>query len=293
MHVPHTTPPRQLSTNAGRFASGIRNGSAEGCSIALLGIPDDTGVRLNHGRPGAAEGPEALRSALAAYGARDPVGPAWPTVYDAGDIVPGVTLAETHARVTTAAAALVDAGLFPIAIGGGHDLTFPFVRAVASRFPALRGGVYFDAHLDVRAEDGSGMPFRRLVEHCGITQLHVHGLDVLSNTREHTTWFAAHGGRIDPFTHEDAWPEGELFVSLDLDVIDQAYAPGVSAMNPAGWSPATAEAWVCAAGKCDRVRCFDIMELSPPHDDHGRTARLTARLLLAFLRGFSERKKPL
>jgi hypothetical protein len=52
-------------------------------------------------------------------------------------------------------------------------------------------------------------------------------------------------------------------VSLDLDVIDQAFAPGVSAMNPCGWSPARAENWVRAAGAEPDVRAFDIMELSP------------------------------
>ena len=65
--------------------------------------------------------------------------------------------------------------LFPIAIGGGHDLTFPFVRAVIE-FWRTRGidigsGVYFDAHLDVRDTPGSGMPFRRLIEDCGVNAL--------------------------------------------------------------------------------------------------------------------------
>ena len=78
-------------------------------------------------------------------------------------------------------------------------------------------------------------------------------------------------------------------VKVYLDVIDSAYAPGVSAMNPAGWSARQAEAAAYAAGKCARVRCFDIMELSPPNDHGDRTARLAAHLFLCFLRGFAER----
>ena len=82
---------------------------------------------------------------------------------------PGRTLEATHRRVTAATTALLDAGLFPIAIGGGHDLTFPFVRAIAAEHSGL-AGVYFDAHLDVRETRGSGMPFRRLVEDCGVSR---------------------------------------------------------------------------------------------------------------------------
>ncbi len=53
--------------------------------------------------------------------------------------------------------------------------------------------------------------------------------------------------------------------------------------NPCGWSPTLGEHWVFNAGRHKQVKCFDIMELSPPHDQDGRTARLAARMLLAFL----------
>lgn len=251
-------------------------------------MPDDLGVRLNAGRPGAAEGPTALRAALTRYGAAEASGVEWPGVFDAGDVQPSKDLDETHDRVSVAVEALLAADLFPVGIGGGHDLTYAFVRPLATRLPGMVG-VYFDAHLDVREEKGSGMPFRRLVEDCSVSALHVLGLDRYANTSEHVRWFQGHGGRIDALTPTDPLPAGDLFVSLDLDVIDQACAPGVSAMNPHGWSPSTAEAWVRAAGRSTRVRCFDIMELSPPHDESGRTARVAARLLLAFLDAFSER----
>jgi formimidoylglutamase len=291
MAIPHTQPGVWTDAiPASRFAAGIRRDTPEGCRVALLGIPDDTGVRLNQGRPGAAEGPSAVRAALARYGVAEPSGFAWPRVFDAGDVRPaGDDLAETHRRVTEATSVLLDRGLFPIAIGGGHDLTFPFVRAVAAHAGGPLQMVYFDPHLDVRDETGSGMPFRRLAESGSVDALTIHGFQPFANAAEHVRWFHAHGGRISDMTPDDPWPDRDTAVSLDMDVIDQAFAPGVSAMNPCGWSPDLAARWVAAAGRNPRVRCFDMMELSPPNDPSGRTARLAAHLLLTFLRAFAER----
>lgn len=286
--IPHTTPGRwPRSFPAGRFAATIRTEDFTGCRVALLGLADDTGVKLNRGRPGAACGPAAFRAALAAYGADHPVRP---RVFDAGDIRPGRTLEETHTRVTAATTALLAAGLLPIAVGGGHDLTFPFVRAVAQKYPRP-AGVYFDAHLDVRESPGSGMPFRKLVEDCGVPALHLHGFRPLVNSAAHLAWFKAHGGRTYPDGAKVTLPRAKhLFVSFDLDVLDAAHAPGVSALNPAGWTVCEAEKWVAACGANTRVRCFDLMELNPRFDLDGRTARVAAHLFLTFLHGFAQLK---
>jgi formiminoglutamase len=288
--LPNTSaPPWPGDTPAGRFASTIRTDSSDGCTIALLGLPDDTGVRLNNGRTGAAGGPKAFRAALARYGVADSAAGYLPLVFDAGDVMPTGSLEKTHERVTEATTALLDRGLFPIAIGGGHDLTYPFVRAVAAKYPKL-AGVYFDAHLDVRETAGSGMPFRRLVEDCGVSALHLHGFRPLVNSLEHLDWFRAHGGRTHPENAKVALPKAKnLFVSFDLDVPDAAHAPGVSALNPAGWNVREAEAWIRACGADPRVRCFDLMELNPAHDPDGRTARVAAHLFLTFLQGFAQR----
>ncbi|TVP76718.1 MAG: hypothetical protein EA352_05155 [Gemmatimonadales bacterium] len=279
--------PRDLGD--GRFASTIRTDSPEGCQVALVGLPDDLGVRLNGGRPGAARGPHAFRTAWAGYGARSPLAGELPRVMDVGNVLPGDSLKETHDRVTRVTRRILEVGLLPIAVGGGHDLTFPFVRALAEQTPEPLGGVYLDAHLDVRSEPGSGMPFRALVEECGVAHLHVFGLDPFSNSAEHRAWFAEHGGTVDGFDPLGPWPEGPLFASLDLDAIDQAHAPGVSAMNPAGWSSREAASWARAAGRARGVRAFDVMELAPELDPDGRTARLAVRLVLAFLQGLSLR----
>jgi len=308
--IPHTYPPDwpkgALAPDTGRFASTITlelpDGPRDECPIALLGIPDDVGVNLNRGRAGAAHGPRAFRDALSRYAAARPAAFDWPRVYDAGDVIPADpddndlvgTMRTTHDRVTEAAAALHERGFLPVLIGGGHDLTFPFVRALANRSSAIRG-IYFDPHLDVRPEPGSGMPFRALLEMPSVKGLQNFGFSEMANSREHLEWFLANGGElgedidIDNALDDSDPDQPDLFVSLDLDVIDMAFAPGVSAMNPAGWTSRHAEAAVFAAGMSNRVRCFDMMELCPPHDVNARTARLAAHLFLTFLRGFTER----
>ncbi|MEM1185194.1 MAG: formimidoylglutamase [Planctomycetota bacterium] len=289
MTVPHVTPPSYPVRKPGRFSATIRTDDPSGCRVGLLGLPDDTGIKMNGGRPGAAEGPAAFREALATLGVAHPAGFEWPLVYDAGDVVAAATLEETHERVTSASKALVDLGLIPIGVGGGHDLTYAFTRGI---IPSLENPVvvYCDAHLDVRETPGSGMPFRWLADHCGVKEFHVHGLDPYANASEHLNWFQSHGGRVDPFGPHDDWPAGDVCFSFDLDVLDQQTAPGVSAPNPTGWSSAQAERWCHAAGRCERVHCLDIMELSPPHDRDDRTARLAARLFQAMLRGVAERR---
>nr|WP_277347466.1 formimidoylglutamase [Wenzhouxiangella sp. XN79A] len=261
----------------------------------MLGLADDEGVRLNGGRPGAAEGPDAFRAALAGYGAAHPValhGLPVPVI-DLGDVVAADDLHATHERVSGAVTAALELGLLPVAIGGGHDLTFPEVRAVIDTLIRPTGrtlhGIYFDAHLDVREDDGSGMPFRRLLEYGGIDRLSLFGFDPLSNTPAHLDWFRAHGGELAEFAPGN-WPRSPAqFVSICLDVIDMAQAPGVSAPHPAGWPAQRIADYAEAAGRSSAVCCFDLMELCPAHDEHGRTARLAAHLFLRFLTGVAQR----
>lgn len=280
----------ELSQGSKFLAAGI-----EFAGVGLLGLADDEGVRLNGGRMGARHGPDAFRAGLAGYGAADSVALAGLEipVFDLGNIEPGDSLTETHDRVTATVSSMLAVGLMPVGIGGGHDMTFPEVRAVIDTLvrPAERKltGVYFDAHLDVREDDGSGMPFRRLIEHGGVEALHLFGFDPLVNSPAHLDWFEGNGGtRADWPPHQ--WPGADAqFVSICLDVIDMAQAPGVSAPHPAGWQAARVADYAEAAGRNPAVCCFDIMELSPPFDEQGRTARLAAQLFLRFLAGLNRR----
>ena len=301
MRLPHCTPSAAFaSPSSARLASRIASDSATGCRVALIGLADDLGVRLNSGRPGASSGPDAIRLALCAYGVAEPHGIDFPGVFDAGNVTPApgddaAALLETHRRVRETVRDVVLAGLLPIGLGGGHDLTLPFVAGVIDACvrtgcrPPLTGR-YFDAHLDVRDTTGSGMPFRRLIEDHGVRSLSIKGFNPFANGRAHVEWFLAHGGTMDD---GEGWrpPAETCFVSLDLDVLDAAHAPGVSALNPAGMTPASLADEIEAAGACPRVACFDVMELCPPHDQGGRTARVAAHLILSFLRGLSRRSE--
>ena len=325
--APQTTPgiwPAGIAPS--RWAAGVRT-DPQGCRVALLGLPDDTGVALNHGRPGARNGPTALRRALASYGVADPArgrdlgrddhddddsaSPPFPMLWDAGDVVPIVpdsddpslriaAMLATHERVRQAAAALAAQGMIVLAVGGGHDLTLPLVLGVmAAPIANLRvgggrvGGVYLDAHLDVRDTPGSGMPFRELIR-AGLGPVLCAGMNPLVNSREHAAWFAQHGGTIRPgWSEPDLGPvssAAHLFCSFDLDVLDTSHAPGVSALNPAGWSVREGAAWMDVLASDPRTACIDLMELNPEHDQQGRTARVAAHLALVALRAIARRE---
>ncbi|MEX2467343.1 MAG: formimidoylglutamase [Gemmatimonadota bacterium] len=315
------------------FAAFVERRAAEGKTrgplgpaIALLGLPDDTGIALNHGRAGAASGPTAFRAALARYGTDYDTqrrAALEVPIVDAGDIVPAAgasegALLETHERVARAVRALHEHGLLPVCVGGGHDLTLPAVRGLAEAAPAavMLGGINVDAHLDVRVEIGSGMPFRRLIED-GFVDPHrfvTFGAARFVHRADHVAWLEGVGGTLidvetvqrEPAAVERAFEVAlgaetaaagaaemggppAIFVSIDLDALDGAHAPGVSAVNPAGLDVPAVTRIAERAGAEPHVRHFDLMELSPPHDVDGCTARVAALLFLHFLAGVAGR----
>jgi len=296
--LPHCQPAKYpAGMPTARFASTIRTESPDGCPIALLGMPDDLGVRLNNGRPGAKDGPKAIREALSRYGVAEQFLCDLPRVFDAGDVVPAEgddarSLTQTHDRVSAAAENLARAGMLVIGLGGGHDLTYALARGVwRAQGQKKMPGVYFDAHLDVRETPGSGMSFRKLLEEGIASTVRIVGFNPLVNQREHAEWFLARACTIAPHGSD---PLGGIdteggFVSVDIDAIDMSSAPGVSAPNPSGLPPRDVAAALEKFGQFYNLRCLDIMELSPPHDEGGRTARLAAHLLLSFLRGVGMR----
>jgi formimidoylglutamase len=313
VQLSHTTPARWPEARPGRFAAAIRTDSPAGCQIALLGFPDDTGVKLNHGRPGAAEGPAAFRAALAGYGVPWDAkvhAPLNAKVFDAGDVLPTpgnteAALLETHTRIEQAVREIHKLGLVPVCIGGGHDLTLPCVTALAKHAGTATAGMSFDAHLDVRSEVGSGMAFRRLIEskHLNPRRFAVLGVGRFVNDPVHLHWLADQGARL---TYADEFPAPDQFLhtfktaiakskagflSIDLDGIDSTAAPGVSALNTMGLGVQEASILAEAAGTNERIRHFDLMELSPRHDPSGRTARVAAHLFLSFVSGFGARLK--
>lgn len=310
--VPYTRPASWPNVREGRFATSVHWRSASEARLALLGLPDDTGVLLNRGRPGAKQGPAAFREVLAGLGTT------WDglrgeglelSIYDAGDVEPAPgdderALFETHARVEAAVSELHRLGLVVVGIGGGHDLTLPSVASVGADHSAALGGINLDAHLDVRARVGSGMPFRRLIE-SGVLDPRRFvelGLGRFANDQADLAWLRERGGHLVFASEvqqvgldlerefERAFAGGAGFVSIDLDGLDQSVAPGVSAPNPAGLGVASAAELAERAGQDPRVLHFDLMELNPVHDRDHQTARVAALLFLHFVAGFQRRK---
>jgi formimidoylglutamase len=270
-------------------------------------LPDDLGVQLNGGRPGARTGPSQFRAALAGFGV------AWDGlaereldvhVFDAGDVEPAPgedesALFETHRRVLEAVSYLHEHGLIPVCVGGGHDLSLPSIAALSRASGAPLGGINLDAHLDVRARVGSGMPFRRLIEAGQLDPRRFAevGLGRFSNDAGDLEWIRARGARLlfaeallergldvaDLLAH--AASGGPAFVSIDLDGLDQSAAPAVSAPSPLGVRLHDALRLAEAAGAHPLVRHFDLMEFCPRFDLDSRTARSAVLLFLHFLAG--------
>lgn len=278
--------------------------------VVLLGGADDTGVSNSGGRAGAALGPTEIRRWLYLLTPGLDGALAGLRIADLGDVTPGASLADTHGELERTIAEV--AARAPVVfLGGGHDLAFASHSGVLSVHPGPAALLNIDAHLDVRAlRDGavtSGTPFRRLLERWGgrIASFVELGLQPQHNASEHADWARDQGARLVSLDELRAPPGAaerlkrelaaaaasaeHVLLSLDLDAFAAAVAPGVSAPPADGFWPEEVLPLLEAAGRSPRVRLLDVMELSPPHDENGRTARLAALCVWRFLRGLAQR----
>lgn len=277
--------------------------------VALLGFASDAGVTRNQGRPGAAGGPAALRRALANlawHGTR----PAW----DAGDVVvEGEELETAQGELGSAVARLLGDGHLPVVVGGGHEVAYGSFLGLAewaSRQPAgppgapqgsappVLGVVNLDAHLDLRAgRASSGTPFRQIAEACAHRGWSFRylclGVDESSNTAALFDTAERLGARwrrdrdCTPTRLDEARAElaaflatvGAVHLTIDLDALPAAVAPGVSAPAARGLALEVAEALVDVVLASGKLKLAELAELSPPHDPDGRTAKVAARLV--------------
>lgn len=269
--------------------------------VTLLGFCSDAGVARNLGRTGAATGPAAIRSALgslAFHGTR--------RVIDVGDIeVTGDDLEDSQVRAGAALALMLDAGYLTVALGGGHETAFASYLGVAGTVAVTKGArlgvLNLDAHFDLRdaAAPSSGTPFLQMA-HAEAAEgrkleYAVIGISEPNNTR--TLFETAHNLDAKYLLDEDCTAERTaefvasfletvdiVYLTIDLDVLPAATAPGVSA--PAAYGvPLPVIAAVCrqiaASGKLFH---FDVAELNPAFDIDHRTAKVAARLVDTLLR---------
>ncbi len=207
-------------------------------------------------------------------------------VIDQGDLeLPPGDLGGSLARIEETARAAVEKGMPFVALGGEHLITLPLVKAALMRYPDLLV-LQFDAHADL-AESYGGKPLthatvmRRVVELLGPGR--VVQMGIRSATAEEVV-FARDQTHCFPGPPTDfseiltilrARP---VYLTIDLDVVDPASAPGVSTPEPNGWTSRELFAVLSELAGLEVVG-MDLVELCPPYDPAGVTATLAAKIL--------------
>ncbi len=257
-------------------------------TVTLLGVPNDDGSSY---LKGSAEAPLAIRQALRSPSSNmstesgiDLSAELSSTVTgtrlrDAGDLPLGVAFEQ----IEEAVAEILERGERALCLGGDHAIAYPILKAYGGRYQGLNL-LQLDAHPDLYNQlDGNRMshacPFARVMEDGLAGRLVQVGIRTLNrHQRRQAERFGVEihqmkdrrGGTGLDF-------DGPLYLSLDLDVIDPAYAPGVSHHEPGGMS--VREVITLIQGLGAPLVGADIVELNPTRDPTGVTAMVAAKLL--------------
>lgn len=251
--------------------------------VAILGLPTD--INSSYVR-GTAQAPRHIREAIFS-----PSSNLWSetqvdlgapgVVRDAGDL-------ELHEddgdreRIAAGVASILAAGERPLLFGGDHSVTHPVLRAVARQHGPV-GVLHFDAHPDLYDvfqgnRHSHACPFARIMEEGLARQL------VTVGVRTHNPTQLAQARRfgvtlidMDAFSPESVpIPDGPLYVTIDLDGLDPAFAPGVA--HPEGGGLSVRDVVRVLHRITGRVVGADIVEYLPSADERGRTAVAAAKL---------------
>ena len=250
----------------------------------LIGLPYDASSSFLRG---AAEAPPLIRAAL-----HSPAGNSWTErlhdlagpggLSDAGDL-PLPPTGEARAQIEAGIAAVLAGGWRPLALGGDHSVTYPILRAIGrSRRPLTI--LHVDAHPDLYDEfEGDrfshACPFARIMEEGLATRLVQVGIRTLNGHQrrqaerfgveviEMRAWLAGTRPILD----------GAVYISVDLDGLDPAYAPGVSHREPGGLSVREVLALIQDCG--GEVVGADVVEFNPRQDVAGLTATVAAKIV--------------
>ncbi|MGZ8362417.1 MAG: arginase family protein [Caulobacteraceae bacterium] len=252
--------------------------------VTLLGLPTD---RNSSFLRGPAKAPAAIRAAMASdmghLIARSGVDAADPSVMrDGGDLPLNETEAD-HEAIAAGAARAFEAGpaLF---LGGDHYVTWPVFAGLKAAGRPAPHIVHFDAHPDLYPDyEGNrfshASPFARILEDglaASLTQIGVRAINPVQLAQ-----IDRYGVRaFPPERLPDAFaalPEGDVYVSFDLDGLDPAFAPGVSHHEPGGLTVREVLAVLDAIP--GRVIGADIVEYNPDRDINGMTAAVCVKLL--------------
>ncbi len=271
--------------------------------VAIIGVPLDTAVLY---RPGARFGPRAIRDASGHMRphATDPAKLEPPfdrlRVVDYGDLetYPGY-IEQSLAHVQEEVARVLETETFPVVLGGDHSTTLPVLRACAARQGTL-SLVHFDAHPDFWPGTAErpyhhGTVFRVAVEEglidpAASLQIGIRGsisAGIIAEARAAgfnlitADEFARPGVRatVETIQRLASLP---VYVSLDIDCVDPAFAPGTGTPEVAGLTSREIVELVRGLAGLPLV-AFDVVEVSPPYDSSEITALLAANLVYELL----------
>jgi len=278
--------------------------------VAILGVPFDSGVVY---RPGARFGPNAIRAGskmLRPFNAWTEAEPFAQQVADAGDVAcTPFSIQQAIGEIEAAARATYERASHVLAIGGDHTIALPMLRAASARFGPL-ALVHFDAHLDTwntyfgGARYTHGTPFRRAAEeglldlqrsmHVGTrgpqfsaqdlpedAALGFHLIDGRAIDDRGTAAIASEIREVVGSAH--------VYLSLDIDVLDPAFAPGTGTPEAGGWSSREAIAIIRGLGGI-RLAAADVVEVAPAYDHAEVTAIAAANIVYELLCLFSKSK---
>jgi agmatinase len=239
----------------------------------------------------------------------------WLEVVDFGDAhCPHGQTEAGHANIKALVGEVASRGIVPVIVGGDHSITWPAATAVAeARGWGNVGIVHFDAHADTAdIIDGNlgshGTPMRRLIESgavLGRNFVQV-GLRGYWPPEDVFDWMQSQGMRW--HLMQEIWDRGmqaviedavaealdgaeHLYVSVDIDVLDPAFAPGTGTPEPGGMAPADLLRTVRRLATDANLVALDVVEVSPPYDVSDNTVNNAHRVVLEALAGMAWRKR--
>jgi len=291
---------------------------AEAPDAVIVGAPVDMGTT---NRPGARYGPRAIRAASNLGRSVRHLGLAVEPlrvlkVFDYGDaaVVP-IDLERSHAAIRAKVEEVARLGAVPIVLGGDHSITLPSVQAVAAILGQGNVGVvHFDAHADTAPDDwGSpishGTPMRRLIESGAVSGSNFVqvGLRGYWPPGEVFDWMQQQGMRWHTMSEIDEQGfdaviekaiaealEGPtaVYLSVDVDVLDPAFAPGTGTPEPGGLTARELLRAVRTVALAVNLAGADIVEVAPPYDGPGAiTAEMAHRVVLEVLSALAAKRQ--
>ena len=278
-------------------------------SVGIFWVPFDHGVKLVGGRVGARFGPEKIKKEFSKLIKTNHLKRV--RIIDFGKVVPaGNDVKKTHERVTKALIKILKRNVIPIVIGGGHDISFGSGKAMYLTCKKF-GQINIDAHYDVRpVVNGiitSGTPFRRLLDGRFLNgknfiEFGAHSPRCLPEHYQYLMKKKATVMKLDSINKlgiEAALKKAFLIAKkgtnavvfdIDIDGIQQRFAPGCSAPGIRGFTKTQALKSAFLAGRNKDVKLFNIMEVNPLYDVKNKTVRLAAELIIEFVHGLNERE---